>query len=132
MDVTNVDGWSMRPGRGHDLNSDIISPVSVESGFKTVGITVTEPSETHLQLFCLLAILETGASFHAFSDFIKHLYTTYALDFSGRSLSDHQPIRLEYRMSRCLKYAFPPRKFTRKSAPSHSFAKGTSYERAIG
>lgn len=96
----------MRPGREHDLNSDISLPVFDVSGSYAVGMTATGPNDTSHHLLCLPGILETAAGFHAFSDLTKHAFATYALDFSGRGLSDHLPIGSDYRMSRCLKEAF--------------------------
>ena len=88
------------------MNSDISLPVFDESGSYSVGMTANGPTDTPHHLLCLPGILETAAGFHAFSDFTKHAYATYALDFSGRGLSDHLPIGSDYRMSRCLKEAF--------------------------
>jgi pimeloyl-ACP methyl ester carboxylesterase len=96
----------MRPSRGHDLNSDIRLPVFDELGSYTVGMTAIGPTDTSHHLLCLPGILETAAGFHVLSDFAKNAFATYALDFSGRGLSDHLPIRSDYRMSRCLKEAF--------------------------
>jgi hypothetical protein len=96
----------MRPGREHDLNSDISLPVFDVSGSYAVGMTATGPNDTSHHLLCLPGILETAAGFHAFSDLTKHAFATHTLDFSGRGLSDHLPIGSDYRMSRCLKEAF--------------------------
>ena len=96
----------MRPDRGHGLNSDINLPVFDESGSYTVGMTAIGSSSASHHLLCLPGILETAAGFHAFSDLTKNAFATYALDFSGRGLSDHLPIGSDYRMSRCLKEAF--------------------------
>jgi len=96
----------MRPDRGHDLNSDIHLPVFDESGSYTVGMTAIGSSRASHHLLCLPGILETAAGFVAFSDLTKNVFTTYALDFSGRGLSDHLPIGSDYRMSRCVEEAF--------------------------
>ena len=96
----------MRPDRGHGLNSDINLPVFDESSSYTVGMTAIGSSNASHHLLCLPGILETAAGFHAFSDLTKNAFATYALDFSGRGLSDHLPIGSDYRMSRCLKEAF--------------------------
>lgn len=96
----------MRPGRGHDLNSDISLPVFDESGSYSVGITANGPMDSSHHLLCLPGILETAAGFHLLSDLTKNVFATYALDFSGRGSSDYLPIGSDYRMSRCLKEAF--------------------------
>ena len=96
----------MRPGRGHDLNSDISLPVFDEAGSYSVGMTATGPINTSHHLLCLPGILETAAGFHALLELTRQSCATYALDFSGRGLSDRLPRGSDYRMSRCLKEAF--------------------------
>ena len=97
----------MRPfKRREKLNSDIILPVSGESGSYSVGMSVSGPASSHNHILCLPGILETRAGFDAFSELSQHLCATYVLDYSGRGLSDYLPSGADYRMSLCLKEAF--------------------------
>lgn len=88
------------------MNTDITLPVFGDSGSYSVGMSVNGPISTNHHILCLPGILETRAGFHAFSELIQHSCATYALDYSGRGLSDDLPSGTDYRMSHCLKEAF--------------------------